>query len=219
MSDAENTTAAELAAQINGTQDEQASPADNVDITPSNAEETREERLLAGKYKSVDELESSYLELQRNYTASRQAQRVAPVQQPAAPSVFDDDTEAGIARIVDSRVERTLEVKRAEEFARKHADDLKDPLLRGAVLVEIQDANARGEIIDQEVALANAKRALDSRLAPKVDEAKKTSFDEGKNVARGKELAGAIGGTSTKAPEVDPESLSADEYAAYYGLK
>lgn len=216
MSDVEDKTAEQLATEINSPQNAQVDVAEDTSVSPADAPATREE-LILGKFKTQEDLIASYQELERNYTASRQA-RTTPRQQPtAAPAntVFDDETEAGISSIVEAK----LEEKRAQEFARKHADELADPLLRGAVRIEIEEANARGDYMDQEEALANAKRALESRITPKVEAASKESFDEGKEVARRKEQAGAIGGVNSKSPEIDPSELNADEFAAYYGLK
>lgn len=222
MDDVENTTAAELAAQINGTQNEQVATTDEVVISSENAGSTQEERLLAGKYKSVEELESSYLELQRDYTKSRQ-QRVVPVQQPAVKpaTVFDEETEIGISNIVEARLAREKqeqEMESANKFAEKYAEDLKDPILSGVVKGMIRDKNQNGEWADREKILVEAKAMIEARLSPKVESAKKESFDEGQQVARRKEQAGAVGGVSSKTPEVDPSTLSAEEYAEYYGI-
>lgn len=219
MEDAENTSAAELAVRIGGAQDEQVAATEEAAVSPAGAEATREERLLAGKYKTVEDLESSYLELQRNYTASRQNARVAtPAQQPAASAqvetLFDNETIHGI-RAVSRDV---LEQEKAAEFGRRHREELADPLLRGAVRIEIEEANARGEYMDQETALANAKAALEARLAPKVEKASKESFEEGRDLTRRKEQAGAIGSVSASSPATDPDTLSAEEYAAYHGI-
>lgn len=215
----EDKTAEQLAAEINGPQGDQVDVDHIASDSPSGAQETRDE-LILGKFKTVDDLANGYKELERTFTASRQANRV-PAQQPAAPaeSLFDEPTVAGIRALARREAMDAAEAERATRFAAKYKDDLADPLLRGAVLVEIQDANARGETIDQEVALANAKRALEARIAPKIEAAAKESFDEGKNIARRKEQAGAVGGVNGKAPEVDPDSLNAEEYAAYYGLE
>lgn len=216
MSDQEDKTAEQLATEINSPQSEQADPADDGSQSSVDAPTTNDE-LILGKFKDTDALASAYQELERNYTASRQAPRT-PAPKPVVPSqsdsVFDNDTLVGIRSV--ARAE--LEAAKVEAFARNHKDELADPLLRGAVLIEIQEANARGEYIDQEVALGNAKRALDARLTPKVEKASKESFEEGKNLTRRKEQAGAIGGTSTAKSDVNPDELSAEDYAAYYGI-
>lgn len=222
MSDAEDKTAEQLAAELNGPQNEQVGVAEDTSQPSSGVQETSGEPIL-GKFKTQEELIRGYQELEHKLRTTRPVEPSRPAQQPAeSPAIFDPETEHGISRIVEARLAREKalqEQERAEAFARKHADELSDPLLRGAVLVEIQEANARGEYLDQESALANAKAALERRLNPKVEAAKKESFDEGISVARRKEQAGAVGGTNTKTPEVDPETLSAEEYAAYYGLK
>lgn len=215
MPDEENKTSEQLAAEINSPQIEQVDVTEETSQSPDDAPSTSDE-LILGKFKTQDDLVKGYQELERNYTASRQA-RTTPQPQPAViPSeVFDTDTVTGIKSIFEAELER----KKVEDFARKYKDDLADPLLRGAVLVEIQEANARGEYLDQESALENAKRALETRLTPKVAAASKESFDEGKDISRRKEQAGAVGGTNAASPKVDPDSLSAAEYAEYMGLE
>lgn len=216
MSDAENNSAAELALQISEAQHAQVDPTDEGSDSPAIAPATREE-LILGKFKSQDDLISAYQELERNHTASRQAQRAAQVQQPVVPqseAIFDNETTHGIRSIFKAE----LEQEKATDFARRHREELADPLLKGAVLVEIQEANARGEYMDQEAALANAKRALENRLAPKVEAATKEVTEEQRALARKREQAGAVGGTNMVNPQVDPETLTAEEYAAYHGL-
>ena len=216
MNDVENKTAEQLATEINSPQNEQADLADNRSYSPDGAQSTREE-LILGKFKSVDDLAAGYQELERSFTASRQ-RRETPVQQPAAAreeSQFDSDTVTGIKSILKAE----LEQDRASKFAHEHQEELADPILRGAVLLEIREANERGEYMRHEDALKKAKTALEQRLQPKVEAASKESFDEGKNLARRKEQAGAIGSVSGKATEVDPNTLNADDYAAYYGLE
>lgn len=216
--DDENKTAEQLAAEINSPQIEPDTATETAVESP--VAPTTSDDLILGKFKSQDDLVHAYTELERSFTASRQA--IAPTQptvETPTASTFDAETEAGISSIVEDRIARRLEKERAQDFAWKHRDDLSDPLLRGAVLIEIQDANSRGEYMDQETALARAKQALETRLAPKVEQASQESFEEGKSLARKKEQAGAVGATSGKAIEVNPDDLNAEEYASYYGLK
>jgi hypothetical protein len=219
MTDAEDKTAEQLATEISNPQTAQVDPTDEGSQSPAPAPATRDE-LVFGKFKTLDEAEKGYKELERAYTVSRQASST-PAPQPVVPpteTLFDNDTEQGITSIVEARMTARLERERAAEFARRHKDDLADPLLRGAVLLEIQDANTRGEYMDQETALENAKKALETRLNPKVEAASKESFEEGKTLARRKEQAGAVGGTNASTPQKDDADLSAGEYAAKYGI-
>lgn len=224
MSDDQDKTAEQLATEISNPQIAQVDPTEDGSQSSSSAQETKDEMIL-GKFKSQDELVRGYQELEHKLRTTRPEVSQPRVSQPVTPSPietifdFDNETVVGISSIVDRRVQEKLEQERALEFARKHKDELADPLLRGAVLIEIQEANGRGEYLDQETALANAKRALESRLSPKVEEASKESFKQGQDLSRKKEQAGAIGDTSVKTPAVDPENLTAEEYAAYYNLE
>lgn len=224
MPDVENTSAAELAAQINGAQNAEAAPAESGAITPSPAEEIREEKLYAGKYKTVEALEAAHQELQRNFTVSRQTAATPPVPTPQVPpttATFDQETEVGIKSIVEQKLAEEKsrdEATKAMAWAQQHEEELKDPLLRAAVAQEIREANGRNEYMDRDVALANAKEALEARLSTRIDDAKKEVTEENKQLSRQKQLAGAVGGTSKANPDVNPDDLSAEEYAEFYNI-
>lgn len=144
-----------------------------------------------------------------------------PAAQPSQTAYFDPETTQGIVALTRAELaeeRRQAELRKAEAFAVRNAQELADPLLRGAVLVEIQEAQQRGEYIDQEVALANAKRTLETRLGSKVEAAAKEATDEQRAIARRKEQAGAVGGTNASTPDIDPETLSAAEYAEYMAI-
>lgn len=213
MSDEENKTAEQLAAELNSPQIEQVAPTDDGAQSPASVPATRDE-LILGKFKTQEDFERSYLELERNFTTSRQAREVYTPPVPSLTEAFEPETVSGIRSIAWE----VHEEERANEFARKHREELADPLLRAVVLNEIREANVRGEIMDQETALENAKRALDARVAPKVEQASKTSFDEGQAIARRKEQASAVGSTSVPTPDVDIDSLTSEEYANHFGI-
>lgn len=223
MNDEENKTADQLAAEINAPQIAQVADTESTAQSPATAPATSDEPLIFGKFKSLDDADRAYKELERDFHARRQVERT-PVSEPKtpAPAQFDPEIETGISSIVErelAKKEALVEVTRANKFAADHAEELKDPLLRGAVSLEIREANERGEYMEPETALANAKKSLDARLVTRVDEAKKESFTEGQDLARRKRQADAIGGTSKAAPDVNPDALSAEEYAEWAGFE
>ena len=109
------------------------------------------------------------------------------------------------------------ENEKAQDFESKHAVELKDRLLRATTKDIIQEANAKGERIDQEAALNQAKKELENRSKPQVTEAKEEGFKEGHELAKAKTQAGAVGSSRDKGT-IDPSKLSAKEFAEYYNL-
>lgn len=142
-----------------------------------------------------------------------ESQPVPPQPQYDAPQL---DPEAATA--VEAIVERKYEAKRAEDFARKYATELSDPIIRATVVDIIQNENRAGRRIDQEDALNQAKKLLDERLKPVVQDATKQAFNEGQNLGIAKLQNGAIGETNQVAPVMDDDSLSSEEYARKYNL-
>lgn len=229
MEDAANNVSEPVAPASDSTPSEQGGTPASVPETPAETPSDKGEKLL-GKFNSVEELANSYKELESKFTQSQQ-QRSAETreQAPVDPAgyqpsqipnaygnelPFDQETLTGL----DQWYERRRENERAAEFVTKHREELSDPILAGTTQRLIQEANRKGERIDQETALAEAKKLLDSRLKPAEAQAKDEGFKEGEEVTRKRELAGAVGGTGTTAPKVDPNSLSAKEYAEYHGL-
>lgn len=123
------------------------------------------------------------------------------------------------ARAVDALVERKLEARKAADFARKHAEEFeKDKLLASRVASIIQENNSTGRFIDQEDALSQARKEIEARLAPQVQDAKSEGFSEGQQIAQEKQKLGAVGDTNKPSAKIDPNNLSATEYAKYYGI-
>lgn len=124
---------------------------------------------------------------------------------------FDEDTMKGLDSVLSTKLRRELEVRDAQQFVKIHAEDLKDPI----VDARTKDLIRQG--VDREQALQQAKQELNSRIAPQVKEAQANGVKEGQILANKKEAMGAVGlpGSTDK---VDPEKLSAAEYAKYYGL-
>lgn len=221
MSDAEDKTSEQLAAEINGSQNEQVVTAPEVTEPSASAPATNGEEEW-GKFKSKEELLKGYNELEHKLRTTRPVETSTPSPAPTAPAQFDPETEAGVQAVVERKLaekDAALEAARVKKFTEDHAEELKDPLLRGVVQLEIQEANRRGEYMDQETALTNAKKTLDERLATKVEDAKKEGFDDGKALQRRKEQAGAVGVTTAAVPDVDESTLTADEYAALHNLE
>lgn len=219
----DNVEEPQVAPEGESTQDEQvASTEDTTEANPpEDSNSDKGDELILGKFKSQADLEKSYQELERETTRLRQQKPQAPQEQPQIPDsgtnnpeYFDKETQDSLERWYSQK----REAEKVAEFRRKHADDLKDPLLDGAVRRIIADANSQGLYKDQEEALAEAKQMLDERTKPQVREAKNEGFEEGAEIARKKQQAGAGGGSKAK-EKVDPDSLSAAEFAEIHGLK
>lgn len=187
------------------------------------------EDLILGKFKSQDDLIKSYQELERQNTRTRQMEpqgyspyppQYYPPVQPAYESApaFDADTERGLSQFLDRELSKKLEERKAMEFAQKHAKELEDPILDGAVRRIIQDANSKNLRLDQEDALRQAKELLEKRLGPQVKKAEAQGFEEGQEIARKKAQAGAVGEVSAKSPVKGDDELSSAEFAAKYNL-
>lgn len=217
MLDVEDKTSEQLAAEINGPQNEQVDATQEASQSPARAQAISDE-LILGKFKTQDDLIRSYQELERERTVSRQTSATHVTEQPAQPAQpvqFDQETVLGIKQVAA----QMLEEQKVDAFLLKHGDELgSDPLLRGAVQLEIHEAKQRGEYIEHEVALSNARKTLDARLTARIEEATKQSLEKERTLSRRKEQAGAVGGTSQAAQDPDPDTLSAEEYAAYYNL-
>jgi len=144
-------------------------------------------------------------------------EEVLQEQQPA-PQLADD-------AIIDPEVQPALdrwyterrETEKAMEFVNKHQDELKDPVLDGTVRRLIADKKANGELFDHEAILSEAKKLMEKQVRPQMKIAKTEGVEEGQEIARKKEQAGAIGEVGAR-DKVDPNKLSAEEFAKYNGL-
>lgn len=214
MNDAENTPVTEVAPQANETQNEQVASTEN-EATPPQAAEATEERLYAGKYKSVEEMERAYAESQSKMTQLAQEKAELekmsrPVEEftPAAPDdLFDETTTQGVMSLAEKAWER----KEAEKWVKQNAGDLKDPIVDSRT----KDLIRRG--YDRDAALSQAKMELSERVTPVQKEALAQGVKEGQELANEKAKMGAIGtaGTSGK---VDESTLSSAELAKLYGI-
>ena len=222
MTDAENTVdSQEVAPQAEDAQSEQVATTEQQDVAaaPETVSDTEQEapRKYAGKYDSVEDLESSYEELQSKFTKNRQAQQ-SPVteQKPvrtAQANPFDEETTRGVSNIV----ERALLNKEAQDFERKNSKVLEDPILHGTVARLMQQARESGNYLNQEVALSQAQSMLDERLKPATKEAAAKGVAEGKEIAKKKEQAQPVGQTG-KHQEVDPAKMSSEDFAKHMNI-
>ena len=138
------------------------------------------------------------------------------VQQPVekASSTFEPETE----KALDSFVEQKFEKRKEAEFVARHKEELKDPVLAGTTQRIIAEENAKGKVIDQEDALAKAKALIEDRLSKPVNTAKKEGVEEGQELAKQKQQAGAVGDTSTKSDVKSDAELSAKELEDKYNI-
>jgi hypothetical protein len=191
---------------------------------PAPIEADKEEKVYAGKFKSPDELEKAYKELQSSFTKARQrpAEPVVPVvNEPTSVEHFDRETQESLNRWYSEQ--RRAEMAAAEEskvaaFVEKHKDDLSDEIVDGLVRKYIADARAEGKYLEQEQALQMAKEKVATGVKPQLEQAKSEGLEEGRNISKTKEELGAVGSPASKM-KIDPSQLSAKEFAEYHGLK
>lgn len=224
----ENTPTAPSATDAGTQSQEDVSTSQKETDSPITDVET-EKKLYAGKYDSPEAMEYAYIEAQSKLTQlaqekanlERMNQQVPDTANAEAVPELDPTVVPALDNWLGNRFEgmyaQRRENEKAQEFELKHADELKDRLLRATTKDIIQEANAKGERIDQEAALNQAKRELEQRANPKVQEAEEKGFQEGHDLAKAKTQAGAVG-TSKAGQKVDPSKLSAAEYAEYYNL-
>ena len=217
MEDTKDTPTPEVAPEEVETPSEQVAETETSDDAPVEAEtDTAKE-----SPEVTQDWETRYKELQsfatrtaqENAELRRMQERIAPPTPQEVPQLDPDSAQA-----VDAYIEQKLTNKKAEEFVNRHRKEiLDDPILAGTTMRLVEQATARGESIDYEDAISQAKKMLDERVKPQVKEAKQTGVAEGTELARKKGELGAVGETG-KQPEVDESKLSSREYAKLHGL-
>ena len=220
----ENTPVAPNATEIGTQSQEGVATSETATDSPTTAVET-EEKLYAGKYKSPEELEKAYIESQSKMTQiaqekanlERMSQQVPDEANAEANPELDPTVVPALQNLFKNEYAQLREIERAQEFERKFADDLKNPLVRDRTQGIIREANTKGERVDQEIALNQAKKELEQLSTPQVKEAKEEGFKEGHELAKAKTQAGAVGSSRDKGT-IDPSKLSAKEFAEYYNL-
>jgi hypothetical protein len=220
VNDDKNTPVEPVAPANDSAQAGQVTPTEE-SVTPPQVAEDKEEKLYAGKFKNPEELEKSYEESQKKLTqlaqeksALEQLTRQVP-QEGYVPETPYLDPDSALA--VDRLVEQKLEQRKSQEFAAKHADELKDPLLAARTSAIIKETNLRGGYVDPEVALVQAKQELDARIKPELKQAQAQGVEQGQELAQKKGELGAVGETGQRS-KVDPNKLSSKEFAKYHGL-
>lgn len=216
----ENTPDVQPATEIE-TPAEQVVATAEVTDAPDTASD-KEEKLLAGKFKSVEDLEKSYQELQSEFTRTRQAERVTDEQVPEyVPSPVETDlsqyNEEDV-RVIQNLAQQALVKEKIADFYDRHGDELrKDSLLAAAVERKMRNMASRGTRINPDIAYNQAKSELEERLQIKTQVAKEEGLQEGKQIAKTKEQLGAVGETS-RVEEVSDDQLSATELKKKYNI-
>lgn len=224
MEDDKNTQVEQVAPVNDEAQAEQVVTTEEVATPPQVAEE-KEEKLYAGKFKSTDDLEKSYSESQSKLTqlaqenaTLRQISQQVPEEGYAETPQLDPDSAVAVKAMLRQELQSELEARKAQEFATKHAEELKDRLLSATVRDIIREQNSQGQMVDQEVAFAEAKKLLDARMKPIQKEAQIEGVKEGEELNRKKGELGNVGDTGERS-KVDPAKLSTKEFAKYHGLE
>lgn len=149
--------------------------------------------------------------------AFRAMEPVKPQYQEPVPEL-DPDSAKAVDYRAEQKAREIYEAQEARKFEAKHAKDFdKDPLLRASFMLEAQQMMAKGQYVDRELALEQAKAALDARLKPAQEAAKQEGLREGQDIAKTKQQLGAVGETA-KVVEKDDSSLSPADYAKKYGI-
>jgi len=222
MTDVENNAnPQEVAPQENSTQNEQVVTTEEVTQAPvaqTDKVDIPEKFQNEDGTADVNKILESNKELESKFTKSRQPeQRPTTEQVPARKATqanpFDNETTQGVENLVAKGIENA----KAREFEQKNVKDLKDPMIYGTTARLIQEAGQRGEYLGQEDALSQAKEMLSERIKPATKEATAKGVAEGKEIAKKKEQAQAIGQTGKHA-DVNPDDLSAEEFAKHHGL-
>lgn len=215
--DTENTPVDEVDPQETETQSEQVTTTDEVEQSPpETAEDKDEEMIPVSRYK---ELQSKFTrtaqenaELRKFYEQNQEAETAYPDLDPeSAKAVLK------LVREEQRKAATKAEVEKAKRFAEKHAEELQDPVLSGTVMRLISEAQASGNYLDQEDALSQAKQLLDARIKPQAEKAKKEGLVQGTDLAQKRAELGKVGDTPTS-QKLDPNELTADEYAKYFNL-
>jgi len=134
------------------------------------------------------------------------------------------DLDPDAAKAVRKEIQAEANEREYNKFRTKNGIELnKDPLLEAAYNVEINrevqtqnDAGTRN-YIDREEMLERARTTLSERIGTAKVEAKKEGVTQGQDIARTKQQLGAVGETGKQA-KVDPEDLSAADYAKAMGI-
>jgi hypothetical protein len=84
-------------------------------------------------------------------------------------------------------------------------------------MLEAQKMMAQGQYVDRDLALEQAKAALDARMKPVKEAAKQEGVVEGQDIAKTKQQLGAVGEPG-KVAEVDDSQLTAKELAKKYNI-
>jgi len=235
MTDAENTVEEpQVAPEGEDNQSEQVAETETSANATPESEETpedssagdTEEKLFAGKYKTVEEMEKGYKEAQTKITQVSQEKanlerQTAPPVEPRNVPQLDPDADVAVRQAFKEewhKQEQAKENRKADVFLAKHKTELdSDKLLDGALRGVFAEARQSGEYIAHEEAFTKAKKLLDDRVKPKIKEAKAQGEEEGREIAKKREQLGAVGQTG-KNTKVDPSTLPAEEYAKYLGL-
>jgi hypothetical protein len=163
--------------------------------------------------KRVNELNDKYRSDGYVYQEALKRGFIAQQQSDPTPELDPDSQKA-----VQAQARMVYEQQEQARFETKHAKDfVGDPLLKASYLLEVNESMAKGQYIDREAALENAKSTLEARLKPATEAAKKEGVEEGRDIAKTKQQLGAVGETG-KQPEVNPDTLSSAELAKHYNI-
>jgi hypothetical protein len=163
-------------------------------------------------YERFKEVNDQVKELKDMVAAMSQPQQRQEVQEDYP------DLDPDSAKAVQRQARQVYEQQEQARFESRYAKDFdKDPLLKGAFLVEVQNKMAKGEYIDRETVLEQAKQTLEERLNSRSQVAKEAGVKEGQDIAKTKQQLAAVGETA-KQPEVDPDKMTASELAKHMNI-
>jgi hypothetical protein len=213
MEDVENTPTNEVAPQEVETQSEQPATGEQVADAPAPAQADTAKEDYESRYKEVQSFATKTA--QENAELRRileEQQREA--EQPTDVPELDPTVVPALDKFFEQKYQARRQAEKAQEFVARHREELVDPILDGQVRREIA---LQGNQVDYESALQKAKQNLDARFKTQIQEAQKAGIKEGQQVARNKELAGAVGDTQTRVV-TDDSQLSADDFAKKHNI-
>ena len=197
----------ETETQVSETEDTQSTPAD-ASIEP---EKKVSESVPYERFSKVNQEKKDLEDILRKVVGQGQP---APSQPTDIPQL---DPESELA--VKHTIRTEWESQKFSDFKRRNAKDLADPLLAAATTHVVKEHNSKGDYIEWDEALTQAKELLEARLTPQVKQASENGVQEGQELARKKLENAAVGTTSVASPKVDDAELTAEQLKEKYNIR
>lgn len=209
VKDTADTQTSEATVQTNNEAPEESQAAEGKQAEDVKTEDTAEEKLYAGKYKTPDEMEKAYKELESKFgqTTSEKAELTRILNEafnepePGQAEVQGDDYVEPTSSTADDGVKRDLAVMK---FIMAHGDadatSMKDVLNNDPYVSQIASHEAkleyaylRSQNMSQSKAIAEAKKAAASETQAKVVEKQAAQVESGRKAEENDEDSNTYG--------------------------